>query len=72
MTDRGLDGRDRDESGRIRAKSGASKMGNLAETYPELRVFSPDATLTGIRNRHGVESLDEVRELARAKLREAK
>jgi len=40
-------------------------MGHLAEKYPELKVFDPNATLTGIRNRYGVESIDEVRDLAR-------
>lgn len=64
----GLDGRDRDDDGRIREKSGASKMGTLAEKYPEMKVFDPDATLSGIRSRYGVESIDEVRELARKKL----
>lgn len=68
MRERGLDDRDRDGDGRIRAKSGATKMGNLAETYSELRVFSPDATLSGIRQRYGVESIQEVRDLARSKL----
>ncbi len=64
---RGLDGRARDEDGRIREKSGATKIKNLIPKYPELEVFSPEATLTGIRRRHGVESLDEVRQLAREK-----
>jgi hypothetical protein len=64
----GLDDRARDDDGRIREKSGATKMGTLAKTYPEMRVFDPDATLSGIRSRYGVESIDEVRELARTKL----
>jgi hypothetical protein len=64
---RGLDGRARDEDGRIREKSGASKIKNLTPKYPELDVFSPEATLTGIRRRYGVESLDEIRRLAREK-----
>jgi hypothetical protein len=63
----GLDDRARDKDGRIREKSGASKIRNLLPKYPELRVFSPDATLSGIRQRHGVESLDEIRKLAREK-----
>jgi hypothetical protein len=67
MTERGLDGRAIDEDGRIREKNGATKMGNLAKTYPELQVFSPEATLTGIRRRHGVTSIAEVRRLAAAK-----
>jgi hypothetical protein len=64
----GLDGRSRDDDGRIREKSGAARMGNLAEKYPEMRVFDPNATLSGIRSRYGVESIDEVRELVRKKL----
>jgi hypothetical protein len=66
--ERGLDDRERDESGRIRVKSGAAKMGNLAKKYPELKVFSPNATLSGIRKRYGVESIEEARKLAREKL----
>jgi hypothetical protein len=66
MTD-GLDGRERDKDGRIRAKSGAAKIKNLVDDYPELKVFSPEATLSGLRQRHGVESLDELRKLAREK-----
>jgi hypothetical protein len=67
MADEGLDGRARDEDGRIRAKSGAAKMGHLAKTYPELDVFTPDATLTGIKTKYGLDSLEEVRQLARQK-----
>jgi hypothetical protein len=63
----GLDGRGRDENGRIREKSGAAKIKNLSGKYPELNVFSPEATLSGIRRRHGVQSLDEIRKLAREK-----
>jgi hypothetical protein len=70
MTKRGLDGRAQDQNGQIREKNGASKMGNLANEYPELKAFTPDATLTGIRNRYGVRSFDEVRALGREKLRQ--
>lgn len=70
MSERGLDGRAIDQNKRIREKSGATKMRTLAKTYPELRVFSPDATLTGIRRRHGVTSIAELRQLAAKKLRE--
>jgi hypothetical protein len=61
----GLDNRDRDKDGRIREKSGATKMGTLAEKYPELAVFDPNMTLSEVRDKYGVESIDEVRELAR-------
>ena len=63
----GLDDRARDKDGRIREKSGATKISTLLPKYPELKEFSPDATLSGIRQRHGVESVDEIRKLARAK-----
>jgi hypothetical protein len=64
---KGLDNRERDENGRIREKSGAAKIKNLTDKYPELKAFSPDATLSGIRNRYGVQSLDEIRKLGREK-----
>jgi hypothetical protein len=64
---RGLDGRAKDKGGEIREKSGATKIGTLTPKYPELKVFSQDATLTGIRRRHGVESIAEIRKLARDK-----
>jgi hypothetical protein len=67
---RGLDGRSQDDDGRIRAKSGATKMKTLAEEYPECRAFTPEATLGGIRTRYGVTSVDEVRALGARKLRE--
>jgi hypothetical protein len=70
MAGQGLDGRARDEDGRTRAKSGASKMGNLAKKYPELEAFTPDATLTGVKRRHGLDTLEEVRELGRHKQKE--
>jgi len=46
----------------------ASRMRTLAETYPELRTFTPDATLYEIKVRFGLGSLEEVRELARRRL----
>lgn len=69
---RGLDGRARDDDGRIREKNGATKMRTLAEEYPECRAFTPDATLSGIRTRYGITSIDEVRALGAQKLREQK
>ena len=63
----GLDDRARDDDGRIREKSGATKIRTLLGKYPELRVFDPEATLSGIRRRHGVESIEEIRQLAREK-----
>jgi hypothetical protein len=67
MSERGLDNRAVNEDRRIREKNGSTKMGNLTKTYPELRAFSPDATLTGIRKRYGVTSIEEVRQLAARK-----
>lgn len=67
---RGLDGRAQDKDGEIREKSGATKIKTLIPKYPELNVFSPEATLTGIRRRHGVKSIAEIRELARKKQKE--
>jgi hypothetical protein len=67
MPERGLDNRAVNEDGRIREKNGSAKMGNLAKTYPELQAFSPEATLTGTRNRYGVTSISEVRRLAARK-----
>jgi len=37
----------------------------LAETYPELGAFTPDATLTEIKTRYGLNRFEEVRELGR-------
>jgi hypothetical protein len=62
---RGLDNRAEDKNGRIREKNGATKIANLVGQYPELQAFTQDATLTGVKKRHGLESLDQVRRLAR-------
>lgn len=72
MAKRGLDGRAQDRDGRIREKSGATKMRTLAKEYPECRAFTPEATLSGIRARYGVQSIDEVRALGAQKLRQQK
>jgi len=65
---RGLDDRAEDNNGRIREKNGAAKMGNLAKEYSELKVFTPSATLTGVKHRYGLESLDQVRKLGRRRV----
>jgi hypothetical protein len=67
MPKRGLDNRAVNKDSQIREKNGSAKMGNLTKTYPELRVFSPDATLTGIRKRYDVTSIAELRQLAAKK-----
>jgi hypothetical protein len=37
----------------------------LAESYPELATFTPDATLMEIKVRYGLGSFHEVREMGR-------
>jgi len=54
----GLDGRHRNEDGRIEKKRGDSKVGNLKDQYPELKNFPDDATLRELRDRFNVDSLD--------------
>lgn len=61
MTSRGLDGRSRDDDGRIRAKRSDTLVGNLAETYPEFRGLPPNQTLGDVERRLGTDSLDETR-----------
>jgi hypothetical protein len=54
----GLDGRHRDENGRIERKHGNTKIKNLKGEYPELRNFRNEDTLGKVLGRQGVESLD--------------
>lgn len=61
----GLDGRSRDEDGRIRAKRGDTKAGTLAETYPEFRGLPADQTLADIKRKLGTDSLDQTRRALR-------
>jgi len=56
----GLDGRERNEDGRIDRKRGDTKIGNLKDLYPQLRNFSDELTLGELRDRYGVDSLDAV------------
>ncbi|MGO8905533.1 MAG: hypothetical protein ACLQMH_07920 [Solirubrobacteraceae bacterium] len=65
MTRTGLEHSGADGDGRIPVTSGTTRMRVLAETYPELGVFTPDATLTEIKTRYGLNSFEEVRELGR-------
>jgi len=65
MTQTGLEHRVRDNDGCTRVKSGATRMRILAETYPELGAFTPDATLTEIKTRYGLNTFDQVLELGR-------
>ena len=57
---KGLDGRQRNQNGQIREKNGATKMSTLKETYPELRNFRNDDTLTDVKRRQGVDTLDQL------------
>jgi hypothetical protein len=63
----GLDGRHRNEDGRIEKKRGDTKIGNLKAQYPELKDFPDDATLGELRDRYHVDSLDALLRELRAK-----
>jgi hypothetical protein len=54
----GLDGRHRNEDGRIERKHGNTKIETLKDQYPELRAFPDNATLGQIRTQYNVDSLD--------------
>jgi len=54
----GLDGRHRNEDGRIERKRGDAKIGSLKDQYPELKDFPDDTTLGELRDRYHVDSLD--------------
>jgi hypothetical protein len=53
-----LDGRHRNEDGRIDRKRGDTKIENLKDQYPQLRVFPDEATLGEIRDQYNVSSLN--------------
>ncbi len=61
----GLDGRNRDDDGRIRAKRSDTKVSTLAEIYPEFRDLPPNKTLGDIERQVGTESLDQTRKALR-------
>ena len=61
----GLDGRSRDENGRIRAKRADTKIGTLADTYPEFQGLAPNKTLGELKQQLGTESLDQTRRVLR-------
>jgi hypothetical protein len=54
----GLDGRHRNENGRIERKRGDTKIENLKNQYPELKRFPGNATLRELRDRFAVDTLD--------------
>jgi hypothetical protein len=53
----GLDGRERDEDGRIRRKRSDTLMGTLKDTYPELSRFPDGQELGDVLRSQGAESL---------------
>lgn len=63
----GLDGRHRDEDGRIERKHGNTKIKNLKDQYPELKNFRNEDTLGDVRDRYGVDSLDALLQKLRDK-----
>ena len=62
----GLDGRHRNEDGRIERKRGDTKVKHLKDTYPELRRFPDEMTLGQLRAIYGARSLDGLRRMLRA------
>jgi hypothetical protein len=54
----GLDGRHRNEDGRIERKRGDTKIENLKDQYSELKSFPDNTTLEEIRTQYNVDSLD--------------
>jgi len=71
-TKRGLDGRAKDKNGEIRLKNGATKVKNLVKEIPDFKVFSKEATLTGLRKHYGVRSEAELKKIAAIKLKAKK
>jgi hypothetical protein len=47
------------ETGRIRQERSDSLLGNLSEDYPVLRQFNPRMKLGTLKDRLGVDSLDQ-------------
>ena len=55
------------EEGKFRRERGDSLAGNLAEDYPEFSKVNPRTRLDTLRERFGVETLNEVRKELRKK-----
>lgn len=64
MDEPGLDGRHRDENGRIQQKRGDTLNKNLPQPVPE---FSPNAKLDTMRKETGKVSIDDVRKAAKGR-----
>jgi hypothetical protein len=69
MTRTGSEHRVHGTDGATRANGGTTRMRVLAETYPELAAFTPDATLTEIKTKYGLNTFDQVLELGRRRQR---
>jgi hypothetical protein len=67
MTRPGSERRARDIDVGTRANDGTARMRVLAERHPELAAFTPDATLTEIKIRYGLNTFDQVLEFRRRK-----
>jgi hypothetical protein len=63
----GLDGRHRNEDGRIEKKHGDTKVGHLKARYPTLAGFPDDVTLGELRERYQVDSLDALLRVLRSR-----
>jgi hypothetical protein len=65
---RGLDGRDRDENGRIRAKNGATRIGTLRDIYGAdfAADFRADMKLDSLLDATGCDSLTDFRKKHRS------
>lgn len=64
MDEPGLDGRHRDENGRIQQKRGDTLNKNLPQPIPE---FSPNAKLDTMRKETGQVGIDDVRKAAKGR-----
>jgi hypothetical protein len=63
----GLDGRQRNEDGRIDKKRGDTKVGHLKARYPTLAGFPDEVTLAELRDRYHVDSLDALLRVLRSR-----
>jgi hypothetical protein len=64
MEEPGLDGRHRDENGRIQQKRGDTLNKNLPQPIPE---FSPNAKLETMRKETGKVSIQDIRRTAKGR-----
>jgi len=62
-----LDRHSRNKGGEFRRERGDSLAKNLRETYPEFRKIHGSTKLETLRDKFGVDSLTDVREILRDK-----